>query len=263
MSSPKLHSTFSLKTTILKTIYSQFALWSATWQFACRPGCSTCCTTKVTVTALEGRRILEYCYTNGKMNWLVDKLAIDDSLHPPVLTTNEFIAASLNGREEVQEPQHSESACPFLESGICAIYEVRPFSCRCFASTRPCHEHQSGIVSDDYFYGSTATLQLIEHLGQFDFWGNLTDILLLETLKNEDSSLLIHHGRKELLAQLRPRLRRARPIPGFILPKASEKRVSSLLNSIFASRIGQSTVEDIFNGKGGSDADADTELFQQ
>lgn len=243
-----------MKKAILTTIYDRFGHWSTAWRFSCRSGCSTCCTTSVTVTALEGRRILEYCHNNDRLEWLVSKLAIDDSLQPQTQTTNEFVAATLDGLDLVQSPLHSQNACPFLDGAMCTIYEVRPFSCRCFASTKPCNELNTATVSDDYLYGSTATLQLIEHLGQFDSWGYLPDVLLFEASRKDTTSLLCHNQGKQLLKRLIPRLRRAQPFPGFFLPEENKKTITPLLDAIFSSRIGTYTIEEIFNGKNGSDS---------
>lgn len=252
-----------MKKVILTTIYNRFAHWSTNWRFSCRPGCSTCCTTSVTITALEGRRILEYCYNNHRLEWLVSKLAIDDSLQPQTQTTNEFVAAALDGLDQVQSPLHSRTPCPFLERAICTIYDVRPFSCRCFASTRPCYELNTATVSDDYLYGSTAAMQLIEHLGQFDFWGYLPDILLLEVYRKDAKSLPDHNQGRQLLKRLMPRLRRAQPLPGFIFPEENKNTITSLLNDIFSSRIGKYTIEEIFNGKNEGDSTKTTGQNQQ
>lgn len=251
-----------MKTVILKVIYDHFAKWAASYHFYCHSGCSTCCTAMVTVTALEGRQILEYCHDNDMMSLLTDKLVIDDDHQPPAQTTNEFIAISLNGGEEVQPPRYHNIPCLFLDNGMCTIYEVRPFSCRCFASNRPCHEQQTATVSDDYLCGSTVALQLIEHLGQFDHWGNLRDILLLESLK-KDSCPDNHLKRKRLMVQLMPRVRRAHPIPGFIIPKECHEKVSSLLSAILSSRIEKHTIEEIFNGRGRENDIGKTSLGKQ
>ncbi|MDJ0624612.1 MAG: YkgJ family cysteine cluster protein [Desulfocapsaceae bacterium] len=242
-----------MKTAILTAIYDHFDHWSSAWRFSCRSGCSTCCTTRVTVTALEGRRILDFCHTNDRMEWLVGKLAIDYSLQPQAQTTNEFVAASLEDLDDMPSSHHSRNPCPFLEKAICTIYEVRPFSCRCFASTSPCNELNTATVDDDYLYGSTAAMQLIEHLGQFDSWGYLQDVLLLEIIRNDKYSFQFADQGKHLLEKLLPRLRRAQPLPGFVLPEAHKKIISSLIEPILSSQIGGYTIQEIFNGKKGSD----------
>jgi Fe-S-cluster containining protein len=234
-----------MKETILSTIYSRFDEWSADQQFYCRAGCAVCCTTNVTITALEGQRVLRYCQHQGLMEWLGGQLAQSSLRKAPKLTTNEFVAALLHGQEVPSPDTHSEDECFFLQDNRCIIYPMRPFSCRCFASTTPCSKNDAATVADTYLEGSTAAMQIIEHLGQFDSWGYMSDILILQAHLNNYLDIVD----SELLKQANARLRRAQPISGFIIPEDEKNSIASLLQSIFSAPIDSRTIEQILNGK--------------
>lgn len=238
-----------IQQTILSAIYSCFTNWSAPQQFCCRAGCATCCSCKVTVTALEARQIVDFCRLDNRLDWLVDKLSSPDILDPPKQTTNEYVSATLQQQDTLPQTLHtaaSDLKCPFLEEEICTIYEVRPFSCRCFVSTTPCSTGRAATIPDHYLYGAMAAQQIIEHLGQFSPWGYLTDIIVLEIyrLKRDSISATLEDRRKTTLA----RIRRARPLPGFIIPEDEQDKVAPLLHAIFHTKIDTRTIEEILNG---------------
>ena len=237
-----------MKEAILATIYSRFADWTSEMQFICGAGCATCCTTNVTVTALEGRRILKYCHQRNKLTWLLELLTRQHPLEAPQQTPNEFVAAVLNEQTVKPPSRYSGERCLFLDNDICTIYPIRPFSCRCFASTTLCSEHDVATVTDSYLYGSTAAMQIIEHLGQFDSWGYMSDILLQQADTVKYPEIIDFPKIPEQLEQSLSRLRTAQPIPGFILPEDDESDVALLLESIFSCRIDTRTIEQILNG---------------
>ncbi len=72
----------------------------------------------------------------------------------------------------------NEERCPFLEDGCCSIYDVRPFSCRCFISETVCKPGVPAVIGETYLSASSAVMQIIEHLGQGEYLGNLFDVLL-------------------------------------------------------------------------------------
>ncbi len=238
-----------MKETILSTIYSCFADWSTNEQFCCKAGCATCCTTNVTITALEGLRILQYCHREGLTWWLGEQLVECVPTKAPTLTTNEFVAAVLHGQTVPASNSHSEDACFFLQDDRCIIYPIRPFSCRCFASTIPCSENDTAIVSENYLHGSTAAMQLIEHLGQFNSWGNMSDILIQQSHLNNYLEIVEATQQLHILEQANARLCSAQPIPGFIIPENENSGITSLLQSIFSTRIDSRTIEQILNGE--------------
>ncbi len=88
-------------------------------------------------------------------------------------------------------------------------------------------------------------MQLIEHLGQFQYLGNMTEILLVLHYQNTKPSSVqenVHLKRAE------DQLLTAQPIPGFLIPPEDNERVSALLDTIFDEKIGAKTIEQILNG---------------
>ena len=166
-----------MKRQILFTIYDIFDRWNSDLDKACHRGCSGCCTQNVTITAVEGEAILRFILAEDMSLWLAEKLASSRTHQPPKMTTNDFAFACLNGKDAEPEGQHNLSVCPFLEDNLCKIYPVRPFGCRLFISQKTCSASQPALVDDSYFEAATAVSQLIEHLGQKEYWGNMLDVL--------------------------------------------------------------------------------------
>lgn len=237
-----------MKNIILDHIYAIFADWCLAEKFCCAPGCASCCTQNVTITALEGRRILEYCKETKEDMWTARRFNTLRPGDPPTQTTNEYVHTILQNRESRQELK-SQAKCPFLDNDRCAIYPMRPFSCRCFFSTEQCRNNEAATLSEAHLYGSMAVMQLIEHLGQFDHWGNMIDVLtvLMEVPEHLGRSDSFHN--RELVRHARAHVRPAQPLPGFILPEAEKKRVDPLLRSILTTRLGLKTIEQILNGR--------------
>lgn len=236
-----------MKDAILDTIYSAFEQWSADNNFCCKAGCSTCCTQNVTITALEGERILSYCIQHNRRTWLLDKLLKLEQREKPKQTTNEYVLACLQGADPEEEKESTRNVCPFLEENICTIYEVRPFSCRCFSSETVCSHDRSATVADHYIYASMAVMQLIEHLSQFNHWGHMGEVLraLVQTKKYQAFT------HPEMISQdnIINKVRSAQPIPGFIIPDEHKDQIGPLIETIFRSKIKGKTIEQIFNGR--------------
>lgn len=237
-----------MKTQILQTICDIFEEWGNSLDAACHKGCSSCCTQNVTITAIEGIEILRYIVDQGMAQWLAEKLTSPRNHKPPETTTNDFAAACLEGKDLDPGGQQNFAVCPFLEQNICKIYPARPFSCRLFLSTKTCSSGQPALVPDYYFEAATAVSQLLEHLGQKEYWGNMLDVL---------PSLLDISEFKEIgdkVGQTIPRQARlqtltAQPLPGFLLSEEFAPKVSPLLESIFSAEIDGKSIEDILNGK--------------
>ena len=104
-----------MKKYILETIYKEFENWSSTQNFCCRKGCSTCCTQNVTITAMEGERILEYCIRENLRSWLFNKLEDANSPGNPEQTTNEYVLATIHDKEEHQAMTPPKGICHFPE----------------------------------------------------------------------------------------------------------------------------------------------------
>lgn len=166
----------------------------------------------------------------------------------PEITTNGFAASCLDGKDIKPDSYGSSEPCPFLEQECCTIYEVRPFSCRCFASTVVCKPGVSALIGESYLSASTAVMQIIEHLGQGEFLGNMLDVLLALCDLPENRKYF------ELLPASMPdqglaNVVKALPLPGFLLLEEEMAKINPLLEAIFTRKVGDKSIEDILNNK--------------
>jgi len=237
-----------MKASVLHALYNSFEKWNTNLTNVCRKGCASCCTQNVTITAIEGVEILKYAREHGMSGWITEKLNLPRTCTPPKMTTNDFAKACLDGQDIAPEVHHNMASCPFLEENICMIYPVRPFGCRFFVSTLQCSASQPAQMSDAYFEASMAVNQLIEHLGQKEYWGNMLDVLPalcdISEFKDIATSLDISLSR-----QARMRTLTAKPLPGFLLSEQDGPAVTSLLETIFDTKVDDMRIEDILNGK--------------
>ena len=239
-----------MKLQVLQTIYRTFDSWSREFPAVCGPSCSNCCTNNVTMTAQEGVEILRFVMLEGMTGWFAQTLAGASDHQPASMTTNDFALACLEGRETDPVDCQGLSACPFLGKNdrLCRIYPVRPFACRLFASARECAVTQPALMPEYYFEAATAATQLIEHLGQKEYWGNMLDVLpaLLDIGEFREIGLLLPPGQA---LQARLRTLTAKPLPGFLISEENEERVSALLETIFQAKVDGKTVQDFLNGR--------------
>lgn len=237
-----------MKTKILHAIYQIFEDWAQKTGPACTKGCASCCTRNVNITALEGQEILEFIIEEGREAWIGEKLGANAPLTRPAATTNSFALACFENRELDIEPEPDLGPCPFLEENCCQIYPVRPFACRMFLSSTTCSSSQPAQVPVHFTEAASAVSQLVEHLGQKEYWGNMLDVLPAML----DISAYSEIGRKVDSARIlssRVATLTARPLPGFLISPESEPEVSPLLENIFATRIDSISIEDYLNGR--------------
>jgi Fe-S-cluster containining protein len=234
-----------LKNLILQKIFDCFADWSSQFTLACEKGCALCCTQDVAITAVEGEWILEYMRTRSMQPWLEHLLK--GRLPEPHLsqTTNQYAEACLNGIEMEIDSGRFDAICPFLQHDLCRIYPVRPFACRCFASTQICRKGASASLPPVYLSAAIAVSQIIEHLSQFDHWGNMLHVLYLQVYGAPASGLKDSPD----LEKARNGCLTARPLPGFLFSEREAEHVVPLIESIFTTVIDHRTIEDILNGR--------------
>ncbi len=238
-----------MKQKVLHHIYEEFEDWAQNISFACKKGCDTCCTQNVTITEVEASLILNKIIAEKKEVWFAEKLQIPTNISAPAVTTNEYAAACFNSKEIDVDTNTNFEPCPFLENNTCTIYEVRPFACRCFASTEPCNTNKHATAPEHYLSASTAIHQLIEHLDQGWYWGNMFDVLLVMSQMQEYKTIGYKITNNELLVEAKLRVRPASPLPGFLLLEEEQPLVNPLLEKIFSKKIDHRTIEDILNGK--------------
>ena len=163
----------------LDAVYAVYDAFARTQATACSPRCTTCCTTHVTATTLEIYKIKE-TLAAGEWDRLCKRLAgaaAMDRFRPRV-TTNALAAICAAGGEPPAESEAMLPAiCPLLADGLCSIYALRPFHCRCFISRTPCAPTGCADVEEFVLSLNTVFLQTIEHLDADGCSGNLLDVL--------------------------------------------------------------------------------------
>jgi hypothetical protein len=166
----------------LKAIEAVYALYDGFLQTeptACGRGCTDCCTTQVTLTTLEAYRIWENRLEAGAGGLEEGLTAVAAApRRRPQLTANGIAALCAAGREPPEEDPHApRGACPLLAEGLCSIYALRPFHCRCFVSRTLCRAAGCADVTEFMVSVNTVFLQTIEHLDADGCSGNLLDLL--------------------------------------------------------------------------------------
>lgn len=224
----------TLKNALLGHLYALHEEWLAPRALACGKGCSACCTQSVTMTRMEGKRIIDYLRQHNRIADVTEVLAARPAAKTrPPLTTNEFAEYCLRGIEP-EEPVHEQwdfSPCPFLHKGLCTIYEARPFGCRAFVSTVNCGETGSAEMTPLLITVNTVFNQLIEHIDHGSAWGKMLDVLAAIQISqiSPDGS---PSGNNEK-AGFAP-LRDAKPIPGLLVSKKEKKPVEAILDTFFS-----------------------------
>jgi len=237
-----------LKEKVLLGIYEEFEKWEDE-DLACKKGCATCCTQNVVITAVEGDLIHRFIREQGKREWFAAKFQEKAQTRKPEITTNGFAACCIIGEDIEPDSYGSGSPCPFLEEDCCSIYEVRPFSCRCFASTEVCRPGVPALIGETYLSASTAVMQIIEHLGQGEFLGNMLDVLLAlcDLPDNRKCFALLPASMSD---QGLANVVKALPLPGFLLLEEEMEKIAPLLEAIFTHPIGDGrTIENILNNR--------------
>ncbi|MFH1019989.1 MAG: YkgJ family cysteine cluster protein [Pseudomonadota bacterium] len=219
---------------LLATLHDAFAEWAATFAFACRQGCATCCTRSVTMTCLEGDGIMAFLAEENRL------AELNGPAFPPTAsrmgrtvqcTTNTFVAAHLRG-ESVEEAESWDlRPCPFLKEESCTIYPVRPFGCRLFASLDPCAASGVAEMPPGYLAGATALLQCIEHLDNGGRWGTM-----VELLTGLNTGQIESHGEPTA------------PLPGFLIAPDERTLVEPLLDGLLARKVSGKNFADWLQG---------------
>ncbi len=175
------------KIVALDRIYAAYDRFCATLDVACKKYCAQCCTSNVTLTTLEGYKILDHLIAAGKLN-IIDELkhTVATNRYQPQISTNrlaELYAAEAKVPEEEMAAEWED--CSLLTKNVCSIYNLRPFGCRCFVSRKNCAE--TGFADIDDFTASVNTvfLQTIEHLDADGCSGNLIDVL--QAMESEEN----------------------------------------------------------------------------
>jgi hypothetical protein len=104
------------------------------------------------------------------------------------------------------------------------------------------------VIPQYYLSAAIAVSQLIEHLSQNQYWGNMLHILNAIIHRNGYGQINSEAGISKLATSHR-HLLSAKPLPGFLLSDDDMPIVEPLLKRIFSTVINAKTIEQILNGK--------------
>ncbi|MFH1115412.1 MAG: hypothetical protein V1792_16005 [Pseudomonadota bacterium] len=234
--------TLDVKRALLKSLYR---IYDETLQHhakACHAGCSVCCTRNVLCTTLEADLVIDRLEKTNRLD-LVERFAgnLPQRIARPSITVNELAGYCLRREEPPeQDVDHAGGPCPILEDGMCPVYEVRPFGCRCLWSREICGQHGEALMDPVLISLNGIFEQTIEHMDKGGLYGNLLDLLsALVSVQNRDS---YRSGRP--LPQW-PHLPATRPNPGFLVPPLHRPTVIKALNRLLEQRIGGITFREV------------------
>jgi Fe-S-cluster containining protein len=197
----------------LGSIYNIYNEFAAAFDLACQKTCAHCCTTHVTLTTLEGYKLLGNLPLASKADLLnAIQTKQDANRFRPNITTNQLADFCAMG---IDPPDETDAAagtvCPLLADNLCSIYELRPFGCRCLVSRHDCGEKGHAEIDDFVLSMNTVFLQTIEHADVSGCTGNLTDVLEMlsagdnwaayenSTLSCKNTGLISNHPLKVLM----------------------------------------------------------------
>ncbi len=164
--------------TALEKIYTLYDQFTDSLDLACKKYCSHCCTTSVTLTTLEGYKMIAALGSDATTDWDAKvRQAAAQKHYKPKVTTNRLANLCAEGIEPPQEEFSESRACPFLTEKQCPIYALRPFGCRCLVSRHDCGQKGYAAMDDFVLSVNTLFLQTIEHLDAGGCSGNLLDVL--------------------------------------------------------------------------------------
>jgi len=238
-----------MKKAVLQAIYQSFTSWAEQFSVSCRKGCALCCTRDVLVSAVEAEIIIDHISGQNMEAWLVAKLQCDLPRTRPSSTINEYAQACLSGIELDPSPASNGGICPFLENNRCSIYSVRPFSCRSFASVAVCKPGSSAVIPPYYLSAVEAVNQIIEHLSQRYFWGNMLHLVYLLAQQKTTTADTDYPENKKRLLLAQTSCLTAQPLPGFLICEEDFSYVEPLIRQIFSAQLKGRSIEDILNNR--------------
>lgn len=215
--------TLKEKLAILKKIFTLFDTCLEELDSVCTEGCATCCTRNVTLTGLEAKHILDSLNSDEK-NSVLTRIANEHHKNRlvPKTTINEFAQLCMEGEEPPEEAGDPEwGNCPLLADKRCMIYELRPFACRSMTSRKRCGVTGFAEMDDYTITLLNVFMQYIEHIDTGGYFGNLSDILLLESGAKNASEILDSNN---ILVN--------KPIQMLMVPPEHRKRIAKIINAI-------------------------------
>ena len=169
----------SAKLTILERLVDIYDRFVVEFDLACEKYCAHCCTANVTMTTLEGYRIISHLEKTNETHRLetIARQSHPDRFMPRVSINRLADICAQDGDPPEEHLNPDAGPCPVLENDACPFYAVRPFGCRCMVSARNCGE--TGFADMDPFILTVndVFLQHLEHIDAQGYTGNFADVM--------------------------------------------------------------------------------------
>lgn len=217
------------KLTILERMVEIYDRFVGEFDLACEKYCSHCCTANVTMTTLEGYRIISHLEEIGDMRCLetIARQARPDRFMPRVTINRMADICARDGDLPEEHLDPDAGPCPVLAGDACPLYPVRPFGCRCMVSARNCGE--TGFADMDPFILTVNDLflQHVEHIDAQGYTGNFADVM--QFLASDENRQNYAAGR---LGEAPTGLVSNQPVFVLMIPPEHRQRVQPLLKQI-------------------------------
>ena len=214
---------------LLKRIDQIFHDVIADQALACRQHCAVCCTCNVTLTTLEGWRIINRLPDDQRDRVMARiKTALARPRFQPTISINHMARMCL---QEMDIPDEATNPgmgdCALLDSDLCSIYAVRPLACRVMLSVATCRRNGEARIPPYMMTVSQILLQCLEAIDIPGFSGNLIDILAFLSDPRQQYAYAC-----EQLTTPPEGLTRNQDIPMLMIPPQHRKRIAPLLETI-------------------------------
>lgn len=221
------------KLAALDQIYQIYDNFVSELQLACRKQCAHCCTTGVTVTTVEGYKIVKKLESERDSQWIEKIEQASKQPHFQLkITVNQLANICAEGIEPPVEENPEWDMCPFLTDGLCPVYAARPFGCRCLVSRQDCGKQGVADIDDFLLSVNTVFLQTIEHLDMDGCTGNLLDVMKVMANKENRRAYAC-----DKLKCLSAGLIANQPLKILMIPPEHRTKMEPILNSLREVRI--------------------------
>jgi Fe-S-cluster containining protein len=217
------------KLTVVEQMFQIYDRFLDNFDLACKKYCAHCCTANVTMTTLEGYRIVSHLMKSKALNTIQ---TITENSHPerfiPRVSINRMADICSRGGDPPEEALNPEAGpCPVLTDDVCPMYAVRPFGCRCMVSAQNCGE--TGFADMDPFILTVndVFLQHIEHIDAQGYTGNFADVMRF--LDDEENRQKYAAGR---IGPAPEGLVANQPVFVLMIPPEHRERIQPLLKEL-------------------------------
>ena len=207
-------------------IYDRFV---EEFNLACEKYCAHCCTANVTMTTLEGYRILTHLEKTGETRYIetITQATVPGRFTPQVSINRMADICSRGGDPPEETVIPDIGPCPVLTGDACPFYTVRPFGCRCMVSAKNCGETGFADMDPYILTVNDVFLQHLEHIDAQGYTGNFADVMqFFRSEENRNNYAVGRPGKqhKSLVAN--------QPVFVLMIPPEHRERIQPLLTEI-------------------------------